>query len=245
MGNFGASEPEIGDLEPVAMSSAARPGPRCMNIGTRQEWLEARQALLVREKDLTRQGDAIAKERQALPWVPVEQEYVFATNAGPKTLAELFDGRSQLLVYHFMHGPLTPEGCPGCSYHADSFSGMVTHLNHQDATFLCVSRSPLDALNAYKERMGWTFPWISAGDNGFTDDFAVFDPGGGIPDYGPMELMGFSAFALVDGVPHHTYTTFDRGTEIFNPVWQLLDRTPLGRRQLEGWPRKHDEYAKA
>jgi predicted dithiol-disulfide oxidoreductase (DUF899 family) len=221
-----------------------------MRTGTRAEWIEARKALLEREKELTRRTDEVARQRQELPWVPVEKEYVFETNDAPRTLAELFDGRSQLIVYHFMHGPLTPDGCPGCSFHADSFSGGVVHLNQQDVTFLCASRSPLETLNAYKERMGWTFPWVSMGDNGFNDDFAFLDAGGWnfgtVPedsvDPEAGELMALSAFILEDGVVYHTYTTFDRGTDVLNPVWQLLDRAPKGRQDIEGWPRKHDEY---
>src|SRR5438105_5147228 len=124
--------------------------------GTREEWLAARLELLEAEKALTRRSDELARKRQELPWVRIEKEYRFETNEGTKTLAELFDGRSQLLVYHFMHGPNTPDGCTGCTFAADHFDGAVVHLNHRDVTFLCASRSPLETLNAYKRRMGWS-----------------------------------------------------------------------------------------
>jgi predicted dithiol-disulfide oxidoreductase (DUF899 family) len=142
-------------------------------IGTREEWLAARTALLEREKELTRRGDELARERQALPWVPVEKEYTFETDDGPKTLPELFDGRSQLLVYHFMFGPSYTAGCPTCSSGADTFDGAVVHLNARDVTFLCASRAPLEKLSAYKRRMGWSFPWVSSAPSDFNFDFGV------------------------------------------------------------------------
>jgi predicted dithiol-disulfide oxidoreductase (DUF899 family) len=231
--------------------------------GTREEWLEARTALLEREKELTRRSDDLARERQALPWVPVEKEYVFDTNDGPKTLKELFDGRSQLLVYHFMHGPLTPEGCVGCTYAADHWSGAVPHLNAHGVTFVFASRSPLQVLNAYKERMGWSVPWVSHPDPVFNRDFSLFTEeqqrtGRGLNFGSPkradmhfddMEMMGLSAFALEDGVVYHTYSTYDRGTDALIPTWQFLDRAPSGRLRDEAayagsdWPQRHDEYA--
>src|SRR5688500_18816592 len=163
------------------MSPGPEPGLRRMtnhDVATGDEWIAARKELLEREKALTRLSDETARARQALPRVRVEREDVFDTPAGPRTLAELVEGRSQRIVYHFMHGPLTPDGCPGCSFHADSFSGAAVHLAQQDVTFLCASRSPLPVLEAYKERMGWTFPWVSSGDNGFNDDFALLEAGG-------------------------------------------------------------------
>ena len=141
--------------------------------GTRDEWRAARVALLEREKELTRRSDELAKERMELPWFPVEKDYRFETDEGTKTLAELFDGRSQLLVYHFMFGPQYAEGCPICSAAADSFDGSVVHLNHRDVTFLCASRAPLEKLQAYKRRMGWRFPWVSSLGSDFNFDFGV------------------------------------------------------------------------
>ncbi len=216
-------------------------------IGTRAEWTAAYAALRVEEKDLTRRGDALARERQALPWVPVTTEYRFATNDGTKTLAELFDGRSQLIVRHFMHGPKTPEGCPGCTFETDNLVGAVVHLAHRDVTFVLASRSPLEVLNAYKARMGWEIEWVSSEDAFDHDFFEIMSvpssrrPGNMLD---AMELMALSVFALEDGVVYHTYSTYDRGTEALNATWQLLDRVPQGRGQdFDGWPRKRDEYA--
>ena len=234
-------------------------------VGTREEWLAARVALLAREKELTRRSDELARQRRELPWVPVEKEYVFETNDGRKTLAELFDGRSQLLVYHFMFGPTVdgwPEaGCEGCSYTADSLDGAAVHLPHHDVTFVAVSSAPLERLNAYRERMGWKFPWVSQGDGDFKLDFAVFTDEGrrsgtgfnfGTAEHGDIdlretELHGLSTFALEDGVVYHMYSTYDRGTDALNATWQLLDRTPRGREDEKhpGWPLRHDEYEDA
>jgi predicted dithiol-disulfide oxidoreductase (DUF899 family) len=230
-------------------------------MGTREEWLAARKRLLEREKELTRRSDELARERQELPWVRVEKEYRFETDSGTKTLAELFDGRSQLLVYHFMFGPTVegwPEaGCPGCSYTADSLDVAVEHLPHRDVMFVAVSRAPLETLNSYKRRMGWNFPWVSYGDSDFNLDFAVFTEEGrrtgtgfnfDTPKHAEIdlrneELHGLSAFALEDGVVYHTYSTYDRGTDALNATWQLLDRTPKGRGdEFDGWPRRRYEY---
>jgi predicted dithiol-disulfide oxidoreductase (DUF899 family) len=142
-------------------------------VGTSEEWRAARIELLEREKELTRLSDELAKQRQELPWVPVDKEYTFDTDDGTKTLAELFDGRSQLLVYHFMFGPEYEAGCPTCSAIADSFDGFATHLNHHDVTMLSVSRAPLEKLVAYRRRMGWQFPWVSSFGGDFNFDFGV------------------------------------------------------------------------
>ena len=231
-------------------------------IGTREEWLAARVELLEREKELTRRSDELARQRSELPRVRIDKEYVFETEEGPKTLAELFDGRSQLLVYHFMFGPTVegwPDaGCPGCSYTADSLAGAVAHLPHRDVTFVAVSRAPLERLNAYKQRMEWSFPWVSYGDSDFNLDFSAFTEeerrtgrgfNFGTPKHADEidvrrdELHGLSAFALEDGVVYHTYSTYDRGTDALNATWQLLDRAPKGRGDdFDGWPRRHDEY---
>jgi predicted dithiol-disulfide oxidoreductase (DUF899 family) len=231
-------------------------------IGTQAEWLAARKALLEREKELTRRSDELARERQQLPWVAVEKDYAFETVAGTKTLAELFDGRSQLLVYHFMFGPTVdgwPDaGCPGCSYTADSLDGAVVHLPPRGVTFVAVSRAPIENLVAYRRRMGWGFPWVSVAGNDFNLDFAVFTDeerrtGRGFNfgtakraadiDVRRDELHGLSAFAVEEGVVYHTYSCYDRGTDALNATWQLLDRTPNGRGEdPAGWPRLHDEY---
>jgi predicted dithiol-disulfide oxidoreductase (DUF899 family) len=230
-------------------------------VGTREEWLVARRELLEREKELTKLSDELAKQRQMLPWVAVETEYTFDTEAGPKTLAELFDGRSQLLIYHFMLGPNTPDGCPGCTFATDTFDATVRQLGHHDVTFVLASRAPLATLLAYRKRMGWTMPWVSSGATDFNLDFAFFteddrrnarfnfgSPGGaGVNVVDDDELMAFSAFVLEDGVVHHTYTCFDRGTDVLNGVWQLLDRAPKGREvgAEPGWPKRPDEYTHA
>jgi predicted dithiol-disulfide oxidoreductase (DUF899 family) len=230
----------------------------------REKWLAARIELLAEEKELTRRSDALARKRQALPWVRVEKEYEFDTETGKKTLTELFDGRDQLVVYHFMFGPTVegwPEaGCPGCSFTADSLDGAVVHLPPRGVTFVAVSSAPLENLQAYKQRMGWNFPWVSQGDGDFNLDFSVFTEeerrtgtgfNFGTPKHAEEidlrrdELHGLSAFALEDGVVYHTYSTYDRGTDALNSTWQLLDRTPQGRGDdPEGWPRRHDDYAK-
>ena len=142
-------------------------------IATREEWLAARARLLAREKEYTRLGDELAQERRALPWVPVEKEYRFETADGARSLAELFEGRSQLVVYHFMFGPSYTAGCPACSATADSFNGVLPHLAANDVTMICVSRAPLDRLLAYRERMGWSFNWVSSHDGDFNFDYGV------------------------------------------------------------------------
>jgi predicted dithiol-disulfide oxidoreductase (DUF899 family) len=236
-------------------------------LGTREEWLAARGELLEREKELTRSSDDLARQRRELPWVRIDEQYRFDTDDGEKTLAELFDGRSQLLVYHFMFGPEYTAGCPMCSAGADTFDGAVTHLNARDVTFLCVSRAPLDRLQDYKRRMGWTFPWVSSLGTDFNFDFDVShteeqlrpflegdvppvvahmaaacgtDPAGYVAE-GP----GLSAFALSEGVVYHTYSTYARGLEIMLGFYPLLDRVPKGRDEADStdfWVRRHDEY---
>ena len=222
-------------------------------IATRPQWLAERRELLEREKELTRRSDELARERRQLPWVRIDEPYGFEAEEGRKTLAELFDGRSQLLVYHLMFGPEDSEPCIGCSYTADSLDGAVFHLAHHDVTFVAVSRAPLDKLLAYQRRSGWSFPWVSALGTDFNLDFAVFTEEGRRTGTGfnfgtargahldlrGTELHGLSAFALDDGVVYHTYSCYDRGTDVLNPTWQLLDRAPKGRDGApEGWPRR-------
>jgi predicted dithiol-disulfide oxidoreductase (DUF899 family) len=215
---------------------------------TREEWTVAYAELRSEEKELTRRNAELARKRQTLPWVAVEREYRFDTNEGSKTLAELFDGRSQLIVRHFMHGPKTPEGCPGCTFETDNLVGAVEHLAHRDVTFILASRSPLEVLNAYKARMGWDIEWVSSQDTFDRDFYEIMHvptsrrPPGNMLDV--MELMAVSVFVLDGGVVYHTYSTYDRGTEALNATWQLLDRTPRGRGEnFDGWPCKRDEYA--
>jgi predicted dithiol-disulfide oxidoreductase (DUF899 family) len=162
-------------------------------IGTHEEWLVASAELLEREKELTRMGDELARRRRELPWVPVEKEYTLATEDGARTLAELFDGRGQLLVYHFMFGPDYEAGCPSCSSTADSFNGVLAHLSARDVTMICVSRAPLDKLLAFRERMGWSFTWASSHESDFNFDFGVsaggrVTPGPAAPESEANEL---------------------------------------------------------
>jgi predicted dithiol-disulfide oxidoreductase (DUF899 family) len=225
-------------------------------IATREQWLVARRALLEREKELTRRSDELARQRRALPWVPVEEPYSFDTSAGRKTLADLFDGRSQLLVYHLMFGPDDDQPCIGCSFTADNLDGAVFHLANHDVSFVAVSRAPVEKLEAYRRRSGWSFEWASAFGTDFNLHFALFTEeerrtGKGFNfgtarvadvDLRGVELHGLSAFALEDGVVYHTYSCYDRGTDVLNGTWQLLDRAPHGRDGAAGWPhRRADE----
>ena len=213
-------------------------------IGTRDEWVAARRKLLEQEKALTRRSDELAQQRRELPWVPVEEAYEFETPDGTRGLADLFGGRSELLVYHLMFGPDDDAACPGCSFTADSLAGAVVHLENRGVSFVAVSRAPLERLLAYRERMGWSFPWVSS-PGPFNEDHAGYS---GFPLNG-MELHGLSAFALEDGSVHHTYSTYDRGTDVLCSSWQLLDRAPNGRpsrgEMTDDWPRRHYEYEEA
>jgi predicted dithiol-disulfide oxidoreductase (DUF899 family) len=246
---------------------------------TREQWLAARLELLEAEKEHTRRGDELARRRQELPWVPVEKEYRFETAAGPATLRDLFGGRSQLLVYHFMFGPGWTGGCPSCSAIADGFNGSVVHLEHHDVAFAAVSRAPVEALEAYKRRLGWTFTWASAHDSDFNYDFntsiteeqqragtveynfrpedttwALAPDAGGdtvrlFAEMAGTDVAGFvrekpgmSAFALEDGVVHHTYSAYARGLDALWGMYQWLDRAPKGRNESGVWWRRHDEY---
>jgi predicted dithiol-disulfide oxidoreductase (DUF899 family) len=222
-------------------------------VATREQWLTARRELLEREKELTRRSDELARERQQLPWVTVDTPYSFETRDGTKTLGELFDGRSQLLIYHLMFGPDDSVPCIGCSYTADNLDGAVFHLSDHDVTFVAVSRAPLEKLGSYQRHSGWSFPWVSAFGSDFNLDFSLFTEeerrtgtgfNFGTPrmagvDLRHAELHGLSAFALDDDVVYHTYSCYDRGTDVLNGTWQLLDRTPKGRDAgSEGWPRR-------
>ena len=223
------------------------------------EWLAQRKAFLVREKEFNRARDALSAARRELPWERVRKEYTFETIEGPRTLSELFDGRRQLLVYHFMFGPDWEAGCPSCSLLADSFERNVIHLAQRNITMLAVSRAPLDKLEAYKRRMGWTFPWASSYGSDFNWDYDVsFRPEelakddvhynyarGAFPsDEGP----GLSAFYRDDdGAVYHTYSTFARGLDMFIAAYHLMDVAPLGRDEDEleytmAWVRRRDEY---
>ena len=215
---------------------------------------DARLALLEREKQLTRLSDELARERAALPWEEVTAEYVFDTEHGPRTLAELFDGRSQLLVYHFMFAPEWDEGCPSCTSIAHHMDLPRVYLENHDVTWTAVSRAPLEKLLAYRERMGWTLPWASAHESDFNFDFHVsstaerplreYNFRGDAPHEG--ELPGMSAFILRDGKVFHTYSAYSRGLDAMWGIYQWLDRAPLGRNEAEGyWFKRPDEFAAA
>lgn len=239
-------------------------------VGTREDWRRARIELLDAEKELTRRSDELARRRQELPWVPVEQEYVFDTEDGPASLADLFRGRSQLLIHHFMFAPSWEEGCPSCSAVADGYDGSRVHLEHHDVALAAVSRAPLATLLAYRDRMGWGFPWASSAGSRFNVDFGVsyterqiaagaehnfqpldIDPtrlphGGTTDDHvDAAESHGVSAFVVEDGQVFHAYSTYARGADVLWGMYQWLDRAPLGRNEQGPWFRRHDEYGDA
>jgi len=230
-------------------------------VVSREEWLVARRALLEREKEETRLRDAVRAERQAMPWVRIEKTYRFETAAGSRTLGELFAQRSQLMVYHFMLGPEWEAGCPGCSFLADHLDGTLAHLNHHDVTLVAVSRAPLAKIQAYQQRMGWRFPWVSSSGSDFNYDFHVsFTPeqmAGQTLDYnftrtpverGFEELPGLSAFYRDEaGEIFHTYSSYARGPEPLIGTLMILDRAPKGRNEkgTMDFVRRHDEYEDA
>lgn len=236
------------------------------SVVTREEWESARADLLEREKELTRSGDELARQRRELPWVAVEKDYALDTEEGTKSLADLFDGRSQLLVYHFMFGPAYEAGCPTCSSGADTWNGAVPHLNARDVTFVAASRARLEKLAAYKRRMGWSFPWVSSAGSDFNIDLGAShteeqlasflagdippvvahlakecgtDPAGYL-----AEEPALTAFALSDGAVYQTYSTYNRGLEVMMGFYPLLDRVSKGRDEggSDFWIRRHDEY---
>jgi predicted dithiol-disulfide oxidoreductase (DUF899 family) len=228
--------------------------------GTNDEWLDARLDLLKAEKELTRLNDELAQRRRELPWVRIDKDYRFETEDGEATLADLFHGRSQLIVYHFMYGPDWDEGCPSCSAVADGFDETHLHLQNHDVAFTAVSRAPLAKLLAYRERMGWAFPWASSGGSDFNFDFNVSFTAESVasgqtynfrslegwqvdPKNLPFEGPGMSAFALDDGVVYHTYSAYSRGVDALWNMWQWLDRAPRGRNEGDlSWFRRHDRY---
>lgn len=226
------------------------------NIVSREDWLAARRDLLAAEKDLTRRRDKLARQRLDLPWVRIDKKYQFETPDGQRSLADLFDGRSQLLVQHFMLAPGWKEGCMGCSFMADHSDGMNVHLANHDVTLVAVSRAPLAEIERYRHRMGWQFRWVSSFGTDFNYDFRVsFTPeeiATGTIDYNfgdssetTEELPGISAFFKDEsGDVFHTYSTYARGVEVMMGTYDLLDIAPLGRNETRGmdWVRRHDRY---
>jgi len=236
-------------------------------VGTQEEWQREREALLVEEKELTRRGDELTRKRRELPWVPVEKDYTFATERGTEGLADLFDGRSQLVVYHFMFGPPYTAGCPVCSSIADTLAPQVPHLKARDATLLLASRGPLEKLLAYRERMGWAIDWVSSAGTDFNRDLGFqyteeelkpFLDGEIPPTVEENARMcgtdalgyvtegpGLSVYAREDGAVYRTYVSTARGLEPAMAYYALLDRTPKGRDEDDVrplWVRRHDEY---
>ncbi|HTU84188.1 MAG TPA: DUF899 domain-containing protein [Solirubrobacteraceae bacterium] len=237
-------------------------------IATQEEWQAQRDALLKQEKELTRRGDELTRKRRELPWVAVEKDYRFETESGTKTLAELFAGRSQLIVYHFMFGPEWTAGCPVCSSIADTLAPQVAHLKARDTTLLLASRAPLEKLLAYRERMGWPIEWVSSGGNDFNRDLGFLYTQeelkefleGDIPVTVELNARmcgtdaahyvaqgpGISVYALADGTVYRTYVSSARGLEAPGMAfYALLDRTPKGRDESAAeplWIRRRDEY---
>jgi predicted dithiol-disulfide oxidoreductase (DUF899 family) len=227
-------------------------------IVSQTEWLASRKALLAKEKQMTHLRDEINAERLALPCVKVEKDYVFDTPTGKKRLADLFDGRSQLIIYHFMLGPGWTAGCPGCSFVSDHFDGALPHLEHHDVTLTAVSRAPLHEIAAYKTRMGWRFPWVSSSASDFNYDFHVSfdrqDIAHGKAEYNFAKLEssdaseeqpGLSAFYKDEpGNVYHTYSSYTRGLEELIGTLMILDRAPKGRNEKStmDFVRRHDEY---
>ncbi len=230
-------------------------------VVSREQWLEARRSLLSKEKEATHLRDKVNAERMALPWVKVEKDYTFDTPQGPKSLADLFDGRSQLMVYHFMFGPEWEAGCPGCSFLADHLDGTLAHLNHHDVTLVSVARAPLAKIEAYKTRMGWKFPWVSSFGSDFNFDYHVsFTPEdlakdkvfynftSVAPDEANDELPGLSAFYKNEkGAVFHTYSSYARGAEEILGTLMILDHAPKGRNEdsTMDFVKRHDEYEEA
>jgi predicted dithiol-disulfide oxidoreductase (DUF899 family) len=230
-------------------------------VVSHEAWLEARKEFLAKEKEFTRLRDELSRARRELPWERVEKDYRFETPNGSRTLAEIFDGRSQLLVYHFMLGPDWEEGCKSCSFWADNYNNIPIHLNHRDVTFAAISRAPLARIEAYKTRMGWGFPWYSSFGSDFNFDYHVsltpeeIAAGRAMYNYRVLqttnsEWPGVSVFFRdADGAVFHTYSTYERGLDMLNGAYHLLDLVPKGRDEdnlpfTMQWVRRHDQYGR-
>jgi predicted dithiol-disulfide oxidoreductase (DUF899 family) len=229
-------------------------------VVSQEEWIRERKQLLAAEKDLTHRYDAVARMRRELPWVRIEKEYWFDGPSGKVSLADLFQGRSQLIVRHFMFGPDWEQGCIGCSFASDHVEGALVHLEHHDVSYAAVSRAPLEKLAAYKKRMGWTFAWVSSFDSDFNYDFHVSftaeeaAEGKAFYNYGENQIWGDEGSGLSvffrepDGSIYHTYSTFGRGDEKAVTAYMYLDLTPKGRNEngpnfsLGDWVKRHDQY---
>jgi predicted dithiol-disulfide oxidoreductase (DUF899 family) len=226
-------------------------------VVTNKQWLKARTVLLSKEKEFTRLRDKLSRQRRELPWERVEKKYVFDGPGGKESLGELFENRSQLVVYHFMFNPVSDEGCKHCSFWADNFNGIVVHLNHRDATFVAISRAPLAKIEPFKKRMGWSFKWLSSSQNDFNYDYqASFTPeairsGTVFYNYAKQKMNmsdreGVSVFHKdASGAIFHTYSTYARGIDMLNTAYHYLDLLPKGRDEgdsPQSWVRFHDRY---
>jgi predicted dithiol-disulfide oxidoreductase (DUF899 family) len=228
------------------------------NVVSREQWVSERQAFLTREKELTHLTDEVSRQRRALPWVRLEKAYTFHGPAGEIGMADLFQGRSQLIVYHFMYGPEMKEACPSCSFVADHFDATLPHLGARDVALAAVSRAPYPKLEAFKRRMGWRFTWVSSSDTDFNFAFGVSsteqqrEPGLQLYNFGTSEFLmpereGASVFARQDGEIFHTYSTYGRGVETLMGTYHYLDLVPKGRDEdsldfTMAWVRYHDRY---
>lgn len=228
-------------------------------IVSHEDWLAARLELLAQEKEFTRKRDALTRQRMALPWEQVKKTYRFEGTKGALSLVDLFEGRSQLIVYHFMFGPDWQEGCKSCSFWADNFNGIPIHLNHRDVSFVAISRAPLEKIEAYKKRLGWSFPWVSSGGSDFNFDyhasFSAEELAEGRANYNytahsnlPSDMVGISVFYRNDeDEVFHTYSCYGRGVEMVNGTYHFLDLVPKGRDE-EGlsspmaWVQRNDQY---
>jgi predicted dithiol-disulfide oxidoreductase (DUF899 family) len=230
------------------------------NVVSHSEWLDARKAFLAKEKEFTHSRDELSRQRRALPWEKVDKQYKFDSTSGKVSLADLFDGRSQLVVYHFMFAPGWEQGCPSCSFWSDQFDGMMIHLANRDTTLVVVSHAPIAQIEAFKKRMGWKFRWVSSFDSDFNFDYHVsFTPeeratgevyhNYNMEPFPSEEAPGVSVFAKdADGAVFHTYSTYGRGIDILNGTYNFLDLVPKGRDEdglahSMAWVRHHDRYA--
>ena len=228
-------------------------------VVSREEWIAARKEHLAEEKEFTRLRDQLSQNRRELPWVKVEKDYLFDGRNGKQTLSDLFDGRSQLIIYHFMYGPDWEEGCPSCSFWADNFNGIDIHLNHRDISLIAVSRARLDTLEAYSKRMGWNFKWVSSFGSDFNQDYQVtFTPDEmekgemfynfGITKFPSEEAPGISVFYMnQQGEVFHTYSCYARGLDMLNGAYHYMDLAPKGRDENDlpftmAWLRRRDQY---
>jgi predicted dithiol-disulfide oxidoreductase (DUF899 family) len=245
------------------MTKDSRAGAKDHDVVSHERWLAARTAFLAKEKEFTRLRDELSRHRRELPWEKVDKSYPFDGPSGKETLPQLFGKRSQLIVYHFMFDPAWEEGCKSCSHLIDNAAGAVIHLAARDTAFAAISRAPLLKIDAFKKRMGWTFPWLSSFNNDFNYDFHVtLDKDSGSVEYnfanagelvkaGKLwsekgELPGLSVFLREGDTVFHTYSTYQRGLDLLLNTYNYLDLTPLGRQEeddrIQGWVRHHDRY---